>query len=99
MALLEFCSRQKQEARIFMGASCALIIEGNLDYRQTDVLVNSSEDFTAIQTVGCATTTNPAGVGQESPGRKPWDERHKHRLSPAGAKQALRNLRIASASG
>jgi hypothetical protein len=28
-----------------MGVSCALIIEGNLDYRQTYVLVNSSEDF------------------------------------------------------
>ena len=32
--------------------------------------------------------SHPAGVQQESPGRKPWDERHENRISPEGRGRA-----------
>src|SRR4030042_4802624 len=43
--------------------------------------------------------SHPAGVQQESPGRKPWDERHENRTSPERAKQVGPNPRITSVSG
>ena len=41
---------------------------------------------------------HPAGVRQESPGRKPWDKRREHRISPEGrsrSKAVCRSLSIA----
>src|SRR4030042_517692 len=44
-------------------------------------------------------SSHPAGVQQESPGRKPWDERHKNRISPERAKQVGPDPHITPASG